>query len=32
MSCEQGTLLAQIDDATVERATEMFKVLKGLLS
>jgi len=28
---EQGTLLAQIDDATVERAKEMFKVLNGLL-
>lgn len=28
---EQGTLLAQIDEATVERAEEMFKVLNGLL-
>lgn len=29
---EQGRLLPQLDDATVERATEMFKVLNGLLA
>lgn len=29
---EQKTLLKQLDDKTIERATEMFKVLNGLLS
>jgi len=29
---EQGTLLKQLDDTTVERATEMFKVVNALLS
>lgn len=29
---EQGKLLGELDDTTTERATEMFKVLNGLLS